>query len=272
MKHKVIETSAMKKKIEDFIIVTKELYDNNHLYFELQAQHPFPDVFPGQFVQVQVKNNPDVFLRRPLSVHDWDAEKGVMSLWIKIVGKGTRSISVLEVGEILNVIYPLGNTFLMPDSTNERVLLVGGGCGAAPLLYLARHLHRLKIKQEIILGARSANEFLHPEKYEPLGNVHFMTEDGSRGGKGFVTHHPLLNSELNSIDLIYACGPEKMMKAVGKIAEKHNIPCQISLENLMACGIGACLCCIVKADAGNVCTCTEGPVFFTHQLKNWLHE
>ena len=257
------------KKIEDVSIVVKALFDNNHLYFELQANPPFPLVLPGQFIQVQVKNNADVFLRRPLSVHDWDEHRGILSLWIKIIGKGTKSLSELEVGQKLDIIYPLGNSFTIPEE-KEGVLLVGGGCGAAPLLYLARQLNEKGIHPEFLLGARTSSEFLYPHKYTPLGNVHFMTEDGSAGGKGFVIHHPLLGDDISKVKQIIACGPDPMMKAVGRIAEKYQIPCQVSLEHMMACGIGACLCCVVKTHDGNVCTCTEGPVFFTHQLKDWL--
>lgn len=257
------------KKIEKLTIVRKELYDNQHLYFELQAEKPWPAVSPGQFVQVQISNNSQVFLRRPLSVHDWDNHTGILSLWIKIVGKGTGSLAEMENGEQLDVIYPLGKGFSSP-AEKEGVLLVGGGCGAAPLLYLARFLFAQGVKTEILLGARNISEIIHPEKYHPLGNVHFMTEDGSAGGKGFVTHHPLLAESASSVRRIYACGPDLMMKAVAVIAQKHSIPCEISLENMMACGIGACLCCVVKTDKGHVCSCTEGPVFDTVELKEWI--
>jgi dihydroorotate dehydrogenase electron transfer subunit len=258
------------KKIEELTIVRKELYDSNHLYFELQANHPYPRVLPGQFVQVQVKNNSQVFLRRPLSVHDWDMDKGVLSLWIKVIGKGTASLAEMSTGQTLNVIYPLGNTFSEPEM-KEGVSVVGGGCGAAPLLYLARHLKTQGIIPDILLGARTADEILHSEKYEHLGNLHMMTEDGSAGGKGFVTHHPLLGEDINTVKQIYACGPDPMMKAVGRIADKNSIPCEVSLENMMACGIGACLCCVVKTNKGHVCTCTEGPVFDIGELNDWLY-
>lgn len=258
------------KKIEELTIVARELYDSNHLYLELQAVRPFPLIKPGQFVQVQIKNNSDVFLRRPLSVHDWDENTGLLSLWIKIIGKGTTSLSEMHIGQTLNVVYPLGNSFEIPES-GQNILLVGGGCGAAPLLYLARKLKTSGFFPHILLGARSENEFLHAEKYLSLGNVFYMTEDGSKGNKGFVTHHPILNEKIRDINHIVACGPDAMMKAVGRIADSHHIPCQVSLEHMMACGIGACLCCVVNTtDKGNVCTCTEGPVFYTHQLKDWL--
>lgn len=258
-----------RKKNELMTIVAKELHGHHHLYLELQTQQPYVSVLPGQFVQVRIQNNAEVFLRRPFSVHDWDEKNGKLSLWIKIIGKGTHSLSEMEVGQTLDIIYPLGNSFAIPDK-KEGVLLVGGGCGAAPLLYLARYLKAVGVHSEIILGARRASEFLHPEKYLQLGNVHYMTEDGSAGIKGLVTQHPLLNERIHEISHIIACGPDQMMKAVGRIAEKENLPCQVSLEHMMACGIGACLCCVVTTHQGNVCTCTEGPVFFTHQLKNWL--
>jgi len=259
------------KKIEELTIVRKELYSSNHLYFELQASHPFLDILPGQFVQVQVENNSHVFLRRPLSVHDWDENKGLLSLWVKVVGKGTASLAEMVIGETLNLIYPLGNAFSEP-SVKEGVLLIGGGCGSAPLLYLARYLHAKQISLDILLGARTATEIPYPEKYEIFGRVHVMTEDGSLGDKGLVTQHPLLSGKNDLVKQIYTCGPDPMMKAIGKIAEKNNIPCQISLENMMACGIGACLCCVVKTDKGHVCTCTEGPIFNIRELNEWLYK
>jgi dihydroorotate dehydrogenase electron transfer subunit len=259
-----------KKKIENLRIISKEILNNNHIYIELQAQKPYPEVFPGQFVQIEIKNNPNVFLRRPISVYDWNQEKGILSLWIKIVGKGTRTLSEINIGEELSLIYPLGNGFSMPSE--KTALLVGGGCGSAPLLYLARFLSKKKIKLDIIIGAYTKNEIIHPEKYSDFGNVHFMTEDNSLGNKGLVTDHPLLKNEINKVKQIYTCGPNPMMKAIGNIALEKNIPCEVSLENMMACGIGACLCCVVKSDKGNICTCTEGPVFNINFLKQWLKE
>ncbi len=259
-----------KKKAEDFTIVTKEVYKNGNLYFELQGNKPFPDVKPGQFVQVQVKNNPAIFLRRPFSVHDWDETSGKLSLWIKIVGKGTFSLSEMETQQKLNIIYPLGNGFTLPEKGD--VLLVGGGYGSAPLYFLAKKMLHLKIQPCILLGATSENEFLHLEKYRQIADVHAITEYGSTMAQGLVTQHSLLGRDIKKFKQIYACGPLAMLKAVGAIAHINNIPCQVSLENRMACGIGACLCCVVRTKSGNVCCCTEGPIFNTDDLAEWFYE
>lgn len=263
-------TTPSRKRTEDLIIVSKQLYDSGHLFLQLQASEPYPEVLPGQFVQARVDHSKEVFLRRPLSVHDWDRKKGLLSLWIKIVGKGTKAISDLEPGNIFNLIWPLGNSFVMPAVSNP--LLVGGGCGAAPLLYLARFMKESGMHPRILLGARTASEFFNLDTYSSFGELYLMTEDGSKGEKGFVTAHQLLKSEIHSLGHIIACGPDLMMKAVGKLAIENQIPCQVSLENMMACGIGVCLCCVVKTNNGHVCTCTEGPVFDVTQLNSWIEK
>jgi dihydroorotate dehydrogenase electron transfer subunit len=117
---------------------------------------------------------------------------------------------------------------------------------------------------DFLLGASSKENFFDNPVFEKTGNLYITTDDGSAGVKGFVTSHPVLNEK--KYDFIYTCGPRPMMKAVVKYANEKNIPCEVSLENTMACGIGACLCCVEKTDRGNVCVCTEGPVFDGNQV------
>jgi len=163
------------------------------------------------------------------------------------------------------MIYPLGNSFKMP-SPGQNVLLSGGGCGIAPLLYLGRRVKELGIDPVFSLGFRSSSRVIEYDDFEKLGEVHIATEDGSMGKMGFVTDLPVFMEK--QWDMIYCCGPEMMMKAVGRLCSERNISCEVSLENLMACGFGVCLCCVVQTTAGHVCTCTDGPVFNT-QVLNW---
>ena len=169
---------------------------------------------------------------------------------------------MLKEGEILNVVLPLGNGFTMQK---QRQLLVGGGVGVAPLLYLGRKLKEMGVEPTFLLGARSAKDLLMTDDFKAVGRVYVTTEDGSEGEKGFVTDHTIWDKEM--FELISTCGPAPMMKAVARKAKEKGIRCEVSLENKMACGVGACLCCVEKVkDKGNVCVCTEGPVFDAEQL------
>jgi dihydroorotate dehydrogenase electron transfer subunit len=211
-----------------------------------------------------VEGSPETFLRRPLSVHDVDYDKNTIKLLVQIAGKGTETLSKLRAGATLNLIYPLGNSFTLPGE-NERLLLVGGGCGVAPLLYLGKYLKSKGYIPEVLLGFRNNDRIIEYDEYLRMGPVHFTTEDGSKGEKGFVTDHPVLKN--TNFDRIYCCGPQAMMKAVAHYCLKNNITCEVSLENLMACGIGACLCCVVDTMKGHLCTCIDGPVFNIKELK-----
>ena len=222
---------------------------------------------PGQFVEVRVDNQPDTYLRRPFSVHRYNHAANSMHLLIKTVGKGTEALSTLVKGDIVNAMLPLGNGFSL--LTNAKVLLVGGGCGVAPLYFLAEQLSKRDNNITILIGGRSATDILLAKEYSTYGQVHVSTEDGTLGEKGMVTENTLLSTGKPGFDQIYCCGPDGMMRAVAHIAENAGIKCEVSLENTMACGIGACLCCVVETTQGNQCVCTEGPVFESHKLKGW---
>ena len=254
----------MPKKIEDFIIKENRKLNSDFFVLELNSNNSLSGIRPGQFVQVKVEGSPETFLRRPISIHDIDYERNILKLLIQIAGKGTETLSKLQAGESINIIYPLGNSFTLP-TRGAKVLLIGGGCGIAPLLFLGRYLGMAGTKPEILLGFRNSNRIIEYEAYQEIGPVYLTTEDGSMGVKGMVTDHSVMKDK--EFDLIYCCGPESMMKAVAGFCHKENIYCEVSLENLMACGIGACLCCVVDTVKGNLCTCIDGPVFNTKQLK-----
>jgi dihydroorotate dehydrogenase electron transfer subunit len=133
------------------------------------------------------------------------------------------------------------------------------------LLFLGKYLKKNGYDPDILLGFRSGDRIIEYDEYIELGEVYLTTEDGSRGEKGLVIEHPILRS--SRYEMIYCCGPDQMMKAVAKYSAEHKINCEVSLENLMGCGFGACLCCVVETVKGNLCTCTDGPVFNTNDLK-----
>lgn len=254
----------MPKRIESLEVIENKRLNNEYFTLLLHCYSLLPEIKPGQFAQVKVEGSPDTFLRRPISIHDINTEKNTIKLLVQIAGKGTETLSRLEKGQMLNIIYPLGNWFSLPGK-GKKPLLAGGGCGIAPLLFLAGYLKENGFNPGILLGFRNKERILEYEEYQKRGELFLTTEDGSRGEKGFITSHPVLKS--GNFDIVYCCGPDPMMKAVSSICKERGIDCEVSLENLMGCGIGACLCCVVDTVRGNLCTCTDGPVFNTKELK-----
>ena len=250
------------KQITDFKLIEKQDYGRSVL-LRLQSETALPDIQPGQFVQVRVEGSPSTYLRRPISIHDVDFQRNEITLLVQQVGEGTRHLAAAKVGDLINTVLPLGNGFTMPEQPTERVLLVGGGVGVAPMLFLGARMHDRGCQPTFLLGGRSAHDLLELEHFERYGQVCVTTEDGSLGEQGFVTNHSVLGERF---DRICTCGPKPMMMAVARYAREHGVPCEASLENMMACGLGACLCCVEKTTAGNLCVCKEGPVFDTRQL------
>jgi dihydroorotate dehydrogenase electron transfer subunit len=255
----------MKKFIHDFKVTRNHQISEDYFVLYLNCPVNLPPILPGQFAEVLVSNSTTTYLRRPFSIYDADFDKNELSLLIKKIGDGTVALSKLKHGDIVNLIYPLGNSFSMPSG--QKALLIGGGVGIAPMLLLSKLLKNKGFTPDVLIGGRTSNDIVEPEKYKPYGQLFITTDDGSAGEKGMVTQHSLFSEKLNEYSAIYACGPDPMMKAVAKVAAAHNIPCEISLENTMACGIGACLCCVVETVDGNKTTCIEGPVFDTRRLK-----
>lgn len=256
----------MKKYICDLTVVGVEHPRPD--YVGLCLEHPegqMPPMEPGQFVEVRVDGSATTFLRRPISINN--VQDGRLWLLVHCVGDGTRRLSELQVGDTLNCLLPLGHGYTLPEaSTPRHMLLIGGGVGTAPLLYLGRQLRELGHRVTFILGGRSAGDVLQTELFSEVGEVCITTNDGSLGEAGFVTQHSVLERE--QFDQICTCGPKPMMQAVVRWAREHQVPCEVSLENMMACGLGACLCCVEKTVKGNVCVCKEGPVFDMNEL-NW---
>lgn len=256
---------TFQKVVQVLTVVHYNRLNGRHFIIDLQAPQPLPNILPGQFAQVLVPDSPGTFLRRPFSIHSVDFGKNTFRLLIQVKGEGTRHLSKLRVGDPLDVIYPLGNTFSIP--VTKDVLLVGGGCGVAPLLFLAQFLKQHHVSPTILVGFRTKEEVSEIEEYSKYGHVLITTDDGTEGEKGLVVDHPIFQRERLDFKKIYCCGPDAMMKAVAKIARMHRIDCEVSLENTMACGFGVCLCCITPTDKGNERVCVEGPVFNINRLK-----
>ena len=253
----------MTKQITDFKLAEKQDYGRSVL-LRLRSEQSLPDIQPGQFVQVRVDGSPSTYLRRPISIHDVDFGHNEITLLVQQVGEGTRRLATAEVGDMINMMLPLGNGFTLPEK-EEKVLLVGGGIGIAPLYYFAKALNAKGVRPTLLLGGKSEADLIRLDDYRQFGETFVTTEDGSLGEKGFVTMHTVCQKQ--SFDKIYVCGPKPMMKAVAKLAAEKDVWCEVSLENLMACGLGACLCCVEDTVDGHVCVCKEGPVFNTRRLK-----
>ena len=251
------------KQVTDFQLVEKQDFGRSVL-LRLRAGQALPDIMPGQFVQVRVDNSPSTYLRRPISIHDVDFQKNEIDLLVQQVGEGTRHLAQTATDTFINMVLPLGNGFSLPE-TDQKVALVGGGIGIAPLFYLAKVLNEKGIQPTLLLGGKTKADLIRLSDYQQLGETFVTTEDGSVGEKGFVTMHSVWNER--QFDKIYVCGPKPMMKAVANLAAETGTWCEVSLENLMACGLGACLCCVEDTVDGHVCVCKEGPVFNTRRLK-----
>ena len=287
--------ALQEKYVLDLTVKAVQRVHERYVLIRLTDEKPLPPMRPGQFVEVRVDGSPSTFLRRPISINFVDYEENELWLLVAIVGDGTRRLAQLCVGDKLNCMLPLGNGFSLPPTPPQGrgaagmvPLLVGGGVGVAPLLYLGKTLHDAGTEPTFLLGARTAGDLLMLDEFEKYGRVLVTTEDGSMGERGFVTNHTLLSNE--TFDLIQTCGPTPMMKAVARYAREKGIDCEASLENLMACGLGACLCCVEKVlsdeslvmsdvtqqksqntqhstlNTHNVCVCKEGPVFNIKQL------
>lgn len=253
----------MKRYIRDLFVTANEHISCDYSLLKLTSSEVLPPILPGQFAEIKA-NDCGVLLRRPISINNVDKEKNEVWFLIHAVGKGTRKLCSANVGDSLNVLFPLGNGFTFPPSKNSRILLIGGGVGTAPLLYFGNKLAEIGYHPVFLLGGRAENDILQTNLFELYGDVFLTTEDGSKGEKGYVTQHSILQT--SKFDYIAACGPKPMMKAVARFAKRHNVPCEVSLENMMACGLGACLCCVENTIDGQLCVCKEGPIFNINKL------
>lgn len=231
-----------------------------HIGLTPEGDERLPEMLPGQFVEVAV-DKAHVLLNRPFSI--FNCTDRLLELLVKPLGRASEALGSYEPGDSIRVIAPLGHGFtLAPEGS--RVLLIGGGVGIAPLLYLARTLNGRGIRPVIIYGERTVPDAALCARLSEVADLQVCTDDGSAGFHGFVTQHPALTE--GSYDLLQVCGPAVMMKNVARIARGKGLDAEYSLENKMACGLGACLCCVENTTTGNRCVCTDGPVFKADEL------
>ncbi len=254
---------SMKKYCLDLRVVHREALSPAHVLLRMTHEEELPRMLPGQFLEVRIPGSPTTFLRRPLSINFVDDSRNELWLLVHAVGDGTRALYDCREGDILNCILPLGRPFMVANR-GERVLLVGGGVGVAPLLWLGHEAMVHGAKATFLIGARTRSEILLREHFDEIGKVCITTEDGSCGEYGMVTNHSILKTE--TFDRIQVCGPKPMMMAMDGYAKERGTDCEVSLENLMACGVGACLCCVELTKKGHQCVCKDGPVFNTKEL------
>ena len=219
---------------------------------------------PGQFISVYSQDGSRL-LPRPISICEADPDEGRLRIVYRIAGKGTDEFSKYVSGDPIDIMGPLGNGF---PQEGENVFLIGGGIGVPPMLEMAKQLN---CEKQIILGYRDENLFLRDE-FEAYGEVFVATEDGSVGTKGNVLD--AIREQNLTADVIYACGPTPMLRALKAYAAEHGMECWLSLEEKMACGIGACLACVCKSKdidehshVHNKRICKDGPVFAAEEVE-----
>lgn len=249
----------MKYDAQNFLVVKNEEIASGIFDMVVENKELSPLAKPGQFAHILV---PGKTLRRPISI--CDADKSCLRLVYQVKGEGTEILSKIKVGETLDIIAPLGKGFDIKE--DKKYCFIGGGIGVPPMLYASKK----KDKPVVITGFRNKDlVILQSDFRKDNCQLYLTTDDGTAGEKAFVTD--VLKEKLSEIDEVCACGPMPMLKAIADICNEADIPCQVSLEERMGCGIGACLVCaceVKKADGSNdyVHVCKDGPVFDSKEV------
>lgn len=256
----------MAKVMESARVASQDKLADGVYSMWIETEKIAKEAVPGQFISLYTKDNSKL-LPRPISICEIDREKGLIRIVYRVLGSGTEEFSYYKEGDYAEILGPLGNGFpLEAGAAGKRAFIIGGGIGIPPMLELSKHLD---CEKQIILGYRDTM-FLEDE-FTPYGTTFVATEDGSQGTKGnvldAVREHGL------SADVIFACGPTPMLKAIKAYARENEIECYLSLEERMACGIGACLACVCKSSevdehsmVHNKRVCKDGPVFRAEEV------
>ena len=257
-----------KKKEQAVVISQEQLADGIYsMWIRTEASRTAK---PGQFLSLYT-NDGTKLLPRPISICEIDADNGSLRVVYRVTGErtGTESFSRMKAGDTIPVIGPLGNGFPLERAAGKKAFLMGGGIGVPPILELAKQLECEE--KQILAGYRDQQTFLK-EEFEQNGTLYISTEDGSVGTQGNVMD--AIRENGLAADIIYACGPTPMLRAIKQYAEEQNIECYISLEERMACGIGACLACVCKSkekdhhsNVNNKRICKDGPVFLSTEVE-----
>lgn len=243
------------------VVTANQKLANNLFLLEIASSDVALALRPGQFIHIQIPGMDDHILRRPFSVYRVDREKGTLGVLYQTVGYGTRHLSTIKTPFSVDIIGPVGNCWEVPEG--QHILFVAGGVGAAPLYIFAQQLIDAGKTLDVVLGAQNKEALVALDAYETLlGKAPYCaTDDGSFGYHGFCTGVVSELVESKAYDQVFCCGPEPMMKTVANITLAKRIPTMISLEKRMACGIGACLSCVVMTTDGYKRSCVDGPIF-----------
>lgn len=261
----------MAEKFEEIVkVVSQNSLGNGIFDMVLQTENIAKAASSGQFVSVY-SNDASKLLPRPISLCGIDREKGTLRLVYRVTGEGTgtEEFSRLKAGDTVKILGPLGNGFTVVPG--KKAFLIGGGIGVPPMLQLAKEMKASGEDIQVVMGYRNSDTFLL-EEFEEVAETFVATEDGSLGTKGNVID--AIKSEKLNADIIYTCGPTPMLRALKAYAEENNMECYISMEERMACGIGACLACVCKSrekdahtNVNNKRICKEGPVFNAKEVE-----
>lgn len=250
-------------------LVGKEQLKPDIYRFTIESKEIAKDAMPGHFLEIKVSDLTEPLLRRPISIYHVDKENDMIAFIFQVKGKGTEILAQKQVGDTIDTLGPLGyGTFEIKE--NAKVAILGGGIGVFPLYELAKRLREKNTQVDIYLGFRGEKQVVLEDEFSKIGNELILaTDDGSYGKNGFAIQ--FLAERIKEYDMIYSCGPLPMLKALQKLAAENSIPCQISLEERMGCGIGACLGCAVKVISGKEPryghVCKEGPVFYANEVE-----
>lgn len=260
---------------DELATVTGNVKLGPNLYLmTLKAPRTATEIKPGQFVHMMISTDPSHVLRRPFSVYAADPKRGLIDVLYQVIGNGTYEMTRWKMGTRTALIAPIGRGW-QPSYDVRRALLIGGGVGAAPLFMLCEQLLKKGADVDVVLGAATADCLVCLDRYFDLDapglRVLYTTDDGSAGVEGFCTMlaEDALDLSIRSkkpYEYVAACGPEPMMRIAAGLARNANVPCEVSLERRMACGIGACLSCVVDTVEGKKRACVDGPVFDVQEL------
>lgn len=252
---------------EQAAVLSQEQIADQIFSMWLKTEQIAKEAVPGQFISVY-SNDLGRMLPRPISICETDKEKGALRIVYRVAGKGTEEFSCCKAGDTLDILGPLGNGFpLERCPEGKKAFLIGGGIGIPPMVQLSKELQG---EVQVVAGYR--DELFLTEELKANGTLYLATEDGSAGTKGNVLD--CIRENGLTADVIYACGPTPMLRAIKSYAEEHRIDCWISMEERMACGIGACLACVCKSKeiddhskVHNKRICKEGPVFHAQDVE-----
>lgn len=256
---------AINEKVK---LVDKQELNHDVFKFSILSEKMAKEAVPGQFLEIKVSETLDPFLRRPISIYNVDKQKGILEFIFMVKGKGTELLSKREIGEYIDIIGPLGgNGFNIKEYKN--VAIIGGGIGIFPLYELAKNI-KSSAKVNMYIGFRNKEFVVLEQEFKSVSHKFTLTtDDGSYAQDGFAINYLKQDYQKEKFDCIYACGPLPMLKAVQEFALQNNIPCQISLEEKMGCGIGTCMGCAVKLAGQDKYSrvCKEGPVFYADEVE-----